>query len=104
MTAGALGEERPTLFLRNATGLVRGWSVRDSMIYATLSTNVVTLGMVEWTVQSSFPHGNLLYSILLSGVWVSFLVVAYTGLVTRSRGPAATTSGRAASWAAGSAS
>jgi len=81
MTAGALGEERPTLFLRNATGLVRGWSVRDSMIYACLSTNVVTLGMVEWAYQSLFPHGNLLYSILLSGVWVSFLVVAYTGLV-----------------------
>jgi hypothetical protein len=38
--AGALGEERPTLFLRKATGLVRGWSVRDSMIYACLSTNV----------------------------------------------------------------
>ena len=25
--------------------------------------------------------GNLLYSILISGVWVSFLVIAYTGLV-----------------------
>ena len=47
MTAGALGEERPTLFLRKATGLVRGWSVRDSMIYACLSTIVVTLGMVR---------------------------------------------------------
>src|SRR5260370_829602 len=81
MAAEALGGERPTLFLRKATGLVRGWSVRDSMIYACLSTNVVTLGMVEWTVQSSFPHGNLLYSILISGVWVSFLVLAYTGLV-----------------------
>jgi basic amino acid/polyamine antiporter, APA family len=81
MTAGALGEERPTLFLRNATGLVRGWSVRDSMIYAALSTNVVTLGMVEWAYQSYFPNGNLLYSILISAVWVSFLVVAYTGLV-----------------------
>src|SRR6516165_873481 len=81
MTAGALGEERPTLFLRNATGLVRGWSVGDSMIYACLSTNVVTLGMVEWAFQSSFPQGNLLYSILISGVWVSFLVIAYTGLV-----------------------
>jgi basic amino acid/polyamine antiporter, APA family len=81
MTAGALGEERPTLFLRKATGLVRGWSVRDSMIYACLSTNVVTLGMVEWAYQSLFPHGNLLYSILISGVWVSFLVIAYTGLV-----------------------
>jgi basic amino acid/polyamine antiporter, APA family len=81
MTAGALGEERPTLFLRKATGLVRGWSVRDSMIYACLSTNVVTLGMVEWAYQSLFPRGNLLYSILISGVWVSFLVIAYTGLV-----------------------
>src|SRR6266705_4855043 len=81
MTAGALGEKRPTLFLRNATGLVRGWSVRDSMIYACLSTNVVTLGMVEWAFQSSFPQGNLLYSILISGVWVSFLVIAYAGLI-----------------------
>src|SRR5438105_8243624 len=81
MTAGALGEERPTLFLRKATGLVRGWSVRDSMIYACLSTNVVTLGMVEWAYQSTFAKGSLLTSILISGVWVSFLVIAYTGLV-----------------------
>ena len=82
MTAGALGEERPTLFLRKATGLVRGWSVRDSMIYACLSTNVVTLGMVAWASdQSSFAKGSLITSILISGVWVSFLVIAYTGLV-----------------------
>jgi amino acid transporter len=82
MTAGALGEERPTLFLRKATGLVRGWSVRDSLIYACLSTNVVTLGMVAWASdQSAFPKGQLITSIIISGVWVSFLVIAYTGLV-----------------------
>ena len=82
MTAGALGEERPTLFLRKATGLVRGWSVRDSMIYACLSTNVVTLGMVAWASdQSAFPRGQLITSIIISGIWVSFLVIAYTGLV-----------------------
>jgi amino acid transporter len=82
MTAGALGEERPTLFLRKATGLVRGWSVRDSLIYACLSTNVVTLGMVAWASdQSAFPRGQLITSIIISGVWVSFLVIAYTGLV-----------------------
>jgi len=51
------------------------------MIYACLSTNVVTLGMVEWSYQSTFPKGSLLTSILISGVWVSFLVIAYTGLV-----------------------
>ena len=82
MTAGALGEERPTLFLRKATGLVRGWSVRDSMIYACLSTNVVTLGIVAWASdQSAFPSGQLITSIIISGIWVSFLVIAYTGLV-----------------------
>jgi APA family basic amino acid/polyamine antiporter len=81
MSTGAIGEESPTLFLRKATGLVRGWSVRDSMIYACLSTNVITLGLVEFAYQSDFPSGSLLTAILISGVWVSFLVIAYAGLV-----------------------
>jgi amino acid transporter len=51
------------------------------MIYACLSTNVVTLGMVEWAFQSTFPKGQLITSIIISGIWVSFLVIAYTGLV-----------------------
>src|SRR5439155_25045764 len=71
MTAGALGEKRPTLFLRKATGLVRGWSVRDSLIYACLPTTVVTLGMVEWSYQSTFAQGSLITSILISGAWLS---------------------------------
>jgi basic amino acid/polyamine antiporter, APA family len=81
MTTGAIGEERPALFLRKATGLVRGWSVRDAMIYACLSTNVVTLGLYEFSFASAFPQGQLLTSILISAVWVSFLVIAYAGLV-----------------------
>jgi amino acid transporter len=51
------------------------------MIYATLSTNVITLGMVEWAYQGYFPKGQLLESIIISGIWVSFLVIAYAGLV-----------------------
>ncbi len=81
MATDALGDERPTLFLRKATGLVRGWSVRDSMIYACLSTNVITLGLVEFAYQDAFPAGQLLTAVLISGVWVSFLVLAYSGLV-----------------------
>src|ERR1700691_3917689 len=82
MTAGALGEERPTLFLRKATGLVRGWSVRDSMIYACLATNFVTLGLYEFTFAGpAFPKGQFITAIIISGIWVSFLVVAYSGLV-----------------------
>jgi APA family basic amino acid/polyamine antiporter len=82
MTAGALGEERPTLFLRKATGLVRGWSVRDSLIYACLATNFVTLGIYEFTFAGpAFPKGQLITAVIISGIWVSFLVVAYSGLV-----------------------
>jgi amino acid transporter len=83
MAAGAVGGgEAPTLFLRKATGLVRGWSVRDSMIYACLATNFVTLGLYEFTFAGpAFPKGQLITSILISAVLVSFLVVAYTGLI-----------------------
>jgi APA family basic amino acid/polyamine antiporter len=81
MATEAIGGETPTLFLRKATGLVRGWSVRDSMIYACLATNVITLGIYEFSFQSFIPKGQLLTSILISGVWVSFLVITYTGLI-----------------------
>ena len=81
MASNAVGDERPTLFLRKATGLVRGWSVRDSMIYACLSTNVITLGLVEFAYQDAIPNSQLLTAVLVSGVWVSFLVIAYSGLV-----------------------
>jgi basic amino acid/polyamine antiporter, APA family len=82
MATEAVGTNAPTLFLRNATGLVRGWSVRDSMIYACLATNFVTLGLYEFTYAGpAFPGGQLITSILISAVLVSFLVVAYTGLI-----------------------
>src|SRR5436305_12767397 len=82
MATEALGDERPALFLRNATGLVRGWNVRDSLIYAVLATNFVTLGMYEFTFAGpAFPQGQLLTSVVISAVLVSFFVVAYTVLI-----------------------
>jgi basic amino acid/polyamine antiporter, APA family len=82
MATDALGDERPALFLRKATGLVRGWSVRDSMIYAILATNFVTLAIYEFAFAApAFPQGQLITSVVISGVWVSFLVIAYAGLI-----------------------
>jgi basic amino acid/polyamine antiporter, APA family len=82
MAAEAIGGETPTLFLRKATGLVRGWSVRDSMIYACLATNFVTLGIYEFTFAGpAFPTGQLITAVIISGIWVSFLVIAYSGLI-----------------------
>src|SRR5215471_14496991 len=82
MATDAVGSESPTLFLRKATGLVRGWSVRDSIIYACLATNFVTLGLGEFTFAApAFTDGQMLTAVLLSAVWVSFLVIAYSGLI-----------------------
>ncbi len=81
MATESIGET-PTLFLRKATGLVRGWSVRDSIIYACLATNFVTLGIYEFTFAGpAFPKGQFITSILISAILVSFLVVAYSGLI-----------------------
>ena len=82
MATEAVGGETPTLFLRKATGLVRGWSVRDTIIYACLATNFVTLGIYEFTFAGpAFPKGQMITAVIISGVWVSFLVVAYAGLI-----------------------
>src|SRR5947209_17451126 len=82
MATEALGEERPALFLRKATGLVRGWSVRDSFIYACLATNFATLGIYYFTFDTpAFPGGQLITALIISGIWVSFLVIAYSGLI-----------------------
>ena len=40
----AIGEA-PTLFLRKATGLVKGWSKFDAFLYSFMSVNFVTLGL-----------------------------------------------------------
>jgi basic amino acid/polyamine antiporter, APA family len=81
MATESIGDA-PTLFLRKATGLVRGWSVRDSIIYACLATNFVTLAIYEFAFAApAFPQGQLITSVVISGIWVSFLVIAYAGLI-----------------------
>ena len=41
----SVSRETPSLFLRNATGLVKGWSGFDAFGYSFMSVNLVTLGM-----------------------------------------------------------
>jgi basic amino acid/polyamine antiporter, APA family len=72
--------QAPSLFLRNATGLVKGWSGFDAFVYSFMSVNLVTLGMFY-----SFPafgwvaNGSPIAAILLTAVAMTFL--ANAGLV-----------------------
>ena len=48
----------PTLFLRKATGLVKGWSKFDAFLYSFMSVNFVTLGFFAFSVLAFVPAGR----------------------------------------------
>lgn len=72
----------PSLFLRNATGLVKGWSAFDAFTYSFMSVNLVTLGMFySLAVFAYVPTASPVLSILIAAVAVTFLAVAYAALI-----------------------
>src|SRR5207253_7880116 len=75
--------EAPTLFLRKATGLVKGWSKFDAFLYSFMSVNFVTLGLFfALAVIGYVPTGQVLPALLVSGIFVTFLVITYAGLIS----------------------
>jgi APA family basic amino acid/polyamine antiporter len=79
----AVVSEAPGLFLRKATGLVKGWSKFDAFLYSFMSVNFVTLGLFfAFSVLAFVPSGQILPALLTSGVFVTFLVVTYAGLIS----------------------
>jgi APA family basic amino acid/polyamine antiporter len=72
----------PALFLRNATGLVKGWSGFDAFTYSFMSVNLVTLGMFySLAVFAYVPTASPVLSIVLAAIAVTFMAVAYSGLI-----------------------
>jgi len=71
----------PSVFLRNATGLVKAWSAYDAFIYSFMSVNLVTLGLYGMSFAYAIPDGQLLPAILFTGVAVTFLVIVYASLI-----------------------
>src|SRR5581483_9500058 len=78
----AAAGQRPSLFLRNATGLVKAWSTFDAFVYSFWSINLITLGLYGMSFVYTVPDGQILVGILLFGVLVTFLVITYAMLVS----------------------
>src|SRR5918995_4440877 len=69
------------VFVRKATGLVRGWSTRDAFIYAAFSINLVTLGLWIFGYAPFIPEGSLLWAVLLAGFYLVVQGVTYASLI-----------------------
>src|SRR5436189_6359010 len=79
--AGEPPYEERSVFVRKATGLVRGWSVHDAFIYAAFSINLITLGLYIFASGPFIPKGSLLFAIILSGAYFCFQTIVYAALI-----------------------
>src|ERR671918_594530 len=80
--AGGLGaQEEQALFARKATGLVRGWAVRDAFIYAFFSINLITLGLFIFSYAVFVPDGSLMWAVILSGAYLVLQAITYASLI-----------------------
>src|SRR6478609_4243881 len=79
--AGEAPYEERSLFVRKATGLVRGWSVQDAFIYAFFSINLITLGLYIFASGPFIPKGSLMLAVILSGAYLVFQTVVYAALI-----------------------
>ena len=79
--AGDAPYEERSLFVRKATGLVRGWSVHDAFIYAAFSINLITLGLYIFSYGPFIPKASLLLAIILSGAYLVFQTIVYAALI-----------------------
>ena len=65
MAAADVPAER-TLFVRKATGLVKGWSVFDAFIYSAFAINLMALGFgYAFTGIAVFPEGANFWRVVL---------------------------------------
>ncbi len=76
---GSKGQD--SLFVRKATGLLRGWAVRDAFIYAAFSINLITLGLYIFSFAPFIPDGGLIWAIVLSGLYLLFQTITYASLI-----------------------
>src|SRR5918911_748953 len=69
------------VFVRKATGLVRGWSTRDAFIYAAFSINLITLGLYIFGYAPFIPDGSLAWAVLLAGFYLVLQGITYASLI-----------------------
>jgi amino acid transporter len=81
VTAGAGDAAERAVFVRKATGLVRGWSTRDAFIYAAFSINLITLGLYIFGYAPFIPGGSLIWAVLLAGGYLVVQGITYASLI-----------------------
>lgn len=70
-----------TLFVRKASGLVKGWSGGDGFIYSFMSVNLF-LALWSFSYATFIPGGSLFWAIIITGILVCLEIVVYAGFIS----------------------
>ena len=81
VATGAGDAAERAVFVRKATGLVRGWSTRDAFIYAAFSINLITLGLYIFGYRAVHSRRRLIWAVLLAGGYLIVEGITYASLI-----------------------
>jgi len=80
MSTTSATQDRP-LFVRKATGLVKGWSTLDASVYCFFAISFVSIGFYTYSLAPFIPDGSLPWAVVLTVVAVMLEVVVYAVLM-----------------------
>ena len=70
-----------TLFVRKASGLVKGWSGGDGFRYSFFSVNLF-LAIWSFAYATFFPEGSLFWSIVICAIFIVLEIIVYAALIS----------------------
>jgi APA family basic amino acid/polyamine antiporter len=79
MSTASAGEQ--PLFVRKATGLVKGWSAFDASVYCFFAISFVSIGFYTYSLAPFIPNGSLPWALVLTTAGVLLEVVVYAVLM-----------------------
>ena len=79
--AGTPPPAEQTLFVRKASGLIKGWSEGDGFRYSFFSVN---LFLAIWSISYAtfIPGGSLFWSIVITAIFIVLEIIVYAGLIS----------------------
>ncbi len=70
-----------TLFVRKASGLVKGWSGGDGFRYSFFSVNLF-LAIWSFAYATFFPGGSMFWAIVITAAFIVLEIIVYAGLIS----------------------
>ena len=70
-----------TLFVRKASGLVKGWSSTDGFRYSFFSVNLF-LAIWSFAYATFIPGGSMFWAIVITAIFIVLEIIVYAGLIS----------------------